>query len=169
MRQEIKAEREAEERQTVEAQIREARSNYNSRMIALQADNEEYKELMQQSISIPQSIEGPITMEMENGPEVAIFLAQNPDVCKELLEMTASQAVGEVWAISKKLAAGETEEAEEEEQEEKPKAAAVEEKPARRAPAPIRPVSSGASRSTIPLDKADFQAYKKLRAQGRVQ
>ena len=53
-------------------------------MIALQAENEEFKELMQQSINIPAAIEGPITLEMENGPEVAIFLAQNPDVCKEL-------------------------------------------------------------------------------------
>lgn len=166
VRQEIKAEREASEKQAFEAQVKEARSNYNTRMIALQAENEEFKELMQQSISIPASIEGPITLEMENGPEVAIFLAQNPDVCKELLEMSASRAVAEVWKISEKL-----EGAGEEEIEEKPeeKAKEVEEKPVRKAPAPIRPVLSGSSRSTIPLDKADYQAYKKLRAQGRVQ
>jgi hypothetical protein len=80
----------------------------------LQAENEEYKELMSQSISVPAAIEGPITLEMENGPEVAIFLAQNPDICKELTEMSASRAIAEVWKISEKLAEGKTEETDEE-------------------------------------------------------
>ena len=61
--------------------------------------------------------------------------------------MSASRAVAEVWKISEKLEAAEPEETEEKPEE---KAKEVEEKPARKAPAPIRPVSSGASRSTIP-------------------
>ena len=175
VKQEMKIEREAEQRTAFEEQIKEARSSYNARMIALQAENEEYKELMSQSISVPAAIEGPITLEMENGPEVAIFLAQNPDVCKELTEMSASRAIAEVWKISEKLAAGKTEEtdeekaqkeaAEAEEQEKAIKAAEIRKRP----PAPIKPVSGGSSRSTIPLDKTDYQAYKKLRSQGRVQ
>lgn len=173
VKQEIKADREASEKQAAEAQVKEARDRYNARMIALQAENEEFKELMSQNITIPKAIEAPITLEMENGPEVAIFLAQNPEVCQELIEMPPSRAIAEVWKISEKLAAGDGEETDEEkaeheaaEAEEKEKAAAAAAKAKLR---PIRPVSSGSSRSTIPLDKTDFQAYKKLRAQGRVQ
>ena len=166
VKQEIKAEREAQERQAVESQIKEARSKYNAKMIAIQAENEEYKELLEQDIKIPSSIEGPITLEMENGPEVAIFLAQNPEICQELLEMTSSRAIAEVWKISEKLEAAADKEGSEEEEE---VASAEPEKPTRKAPAPIKPISSGTSRSTIPLDSADFSTYKKLRAQGRVQ
>ena len=165
VKQEIKAERQAEQQQAAEAEIKEARDRYNKRMIALQSENEEYRELMEQDVLIPKSIIDPILYEMENGPEVAIFLAQNAEIREELNQMPSSKAIKEAWVISEKLAA------DEEEEEEKPeeKAKEVEEKPARKAPAPIRPVSSGSSRSTIPLDKADYQAYKKLRAQGRVQ
>ena len=42
-------------------------------------------------------------MEMENGPEVVIFLAQNPEICEELTQMSPSRAVAEVWRISEKL------------------------------------------------------------------
>lgn len=164
VKQEIKAEREAEETAKVEASNNAARGRYNQRMIALQADNEDYKELMSQNLKIPTAIYGPITLEMDNGPEVAIFLAQNPELCQELLEMTPSRAVAEVWMISQKLESAGTEEVEEE-VEEKP----VEKPAARKVPAPIRSVSGGNSRSTVPLGKTDFQSYKKLRDQGRVQ
>jgi hypothetical protein len=174
VKQELKAEREAEEKKTYEAQVNEARSKYNSRMIALQAENEDYKELMSQDIKIPTVLETPITLEMDNGPEVAIYLAQNPEFCEELLKMTPSKAIAEAWKISEKLAAGKSDEGEteeEEEEEDEPEEIKVEvaAKPKAKAPAPIRPVSGGTSRSTVPLGQADFQAYKKLRAQGRVQ
>ena len=166
VKQEMKAEAEAAQRQAFNEQVKEARNRYNTRMIALQAENEEYKELMQQDILVPDSIEWPITMEMENGADVTIFLAQNPEVCAELSRMSPSRAIAEAWRISEKLeAAGDESNKDEKEEEVK----IEEEKPAHRAPAPIRPVSSGTSRSTISLDKTDFAAYKKLRAQGRVQ
>lgn len=167
VRQEFKTEREAEAKAAVEAKANEARGRYNQKMIALQAEDEEIKELFQQDLKIPSSILEPITLEMDNGAQVSVFLAQNPQLCSELMEMTPSRAIAEVWKISEKLEAVGTEEVEEE-VEEKPKKVA-EDKPARRAPAPIRAVSGGSSRSTVPLGQTDFQAYKKLRAQGRVQ
>ena len=175
VKQEMKAEREAEQKAAFEEQIKEARKNYNTRMIALQNENPELKELLAQDISVPPAIEAPILYEMDNGPEVTMFLAQNPEVCQELMEMPPSRAIAEVWKISEKLAAGKTEETDEEkaekeaieaeEQEKAIKAAEIRKRP----PAPIKPVSGGSSRSTIPLDKTDYQAYKKLRSQGRVQ
>lgn len=175
VKQEMKAESEKQQRDAIEAQFQEARSRYNSRMIALQEETPEYKELMKQAINVPTSIEGPVTLEMENGPEVVIFLAQNPEICEELTKMSPSRAIAEVWNISEKLSGGADDEETEDEKEErealelteKEKAAAKEEKPKLR---PIRTVTSGSTtRSTIPLDKTDFSAYKKLRAQGRVQ
>lgn len=175
VKQEMRVEKENEQRQAQESVIKEAVNRYNSGMIKLQAENEDYKELMQQDIKVPSSIEAPIKLEMDNGPEVTIFLAQNPEICEELMKMKPSQAVAAVWKISEKLAGGanddetEDDKAEREALElaEKEKAAAKEEKPKLR---PIRTVTSGSTtRSTIPLDKTDFNAYKKLRAQGRVQ
>lgn len=168
VKQEMKSEKENEQRQAVEAQANEARGRYNEKMIALQAENPEYEELINQSTKIPTVIHGPITLEMDNGPEVAIFLAQNPEVCEELIKMSASRAIAAVWRISEKLeAGGKDEDAEESEEKEEVKAKEVEEKPKLR---PLRTVTGGGtSRSTIPLDKTDFNAYKKLRAQGRVQ
>ncbi len=170
VKQELKAERENEQKAAFQEQMKEASSAYNQRMIALEEADPEVKELMKQSIIIPKVIEGPMVFEMENGPDVAVFLARNPEICEELMGMKPSRAVAEVWNISEKLAAGETEEDEEQrERIEAEEAAKADKESKRKAPAPIRPVSGGSSRSTIPLDKASFADYKKLRSQGRVQ
>lgn len=168
VKQEMKAAAENEQKRAYENKVKEARSRYNVRMIALQEANPEIKEIMNQAISVPTVIEGPITEEMDNGEEVAVFLAQNPEICKELLEMSASRAIAAVWRISEKLeAGGKDEDSEEQEEKEEVKAKEVEEKPKLR---PLRTVTGGGtSRSTIPLDKADFASFKKLRSQGRVQ
>lgn len=61
---------------------------------------------------------------------------------------------------------------EEDEDEEEKKPEKKEETPAKivtKAPAPIKPVGTGATKSTVPLDKMDFQAYKQARKEKRVQ
>lgn len=170
VKQEMKAESEKQKREIIEYQIKEARGRYNARMIVLQAEDEEIKELMKQDIKVPTSIEGPVTLEMENGADVVVFLAQNPEICEELTKMLPSRAVAEVWRISEKLADGEKDEKDEKEEVEEKEEKVVAKEEEKLKPRPIRPVSSGSTtRSTIPLDKTDFAAYKKLRAQGRVQ
>lgn len=170
VKQEMKSEKEAEAKEAAAAATKEKYKSYNQRMIALQAENEEYKELMNQDISIPTVLETPLTLEMENGADVVIYLAKNPELCEQMLKMPPSKAIAEAWKISEKLARGKDEadeETEEKEEEQEEKEAVEEEKPKKKAPAPIKPISGGASRSTVSLDKSDFQAYKKLRAQGR--
>jgi hypothetical protein len=64
-----------------------------------------------------------------NGPEVAYYLGQHPEICQELSQMNAADAVAEIGAISYSLA--------------RPA------KPASRVtaqPAPIRPMSGGSTR-----------------------
>lgn len=170
-KQELKAEREAEAKHKEQTEKAEADKAYNSKMIELQAKNEEYVELMKQDIKVPTAIEIPVKYEMPNGPEVAIYLAQHPELCEKMVDAPPSKAIAMAWDVSRKLAgekislddAEPEEEAEEvEEPEEKP-----EPKLKTKAPAPIKPISGGKTQSTVPLDKTDFATYKKLRAQGR--
>lgn len=144
---------------------------YNEKMIELQASNEEYVELMKQDIKIPAAIESPIKYEMENGPAVALYLAQHPELCEKMVAAPPSKAIAMAWDVSRKLAGEKISLDEEEEPEVTEEEPEEEEKPEpklrTKAPAPIRPVSSGKTQSTVPLGKASFQDYKKLRAAGR--
>ncbi len=167
-KQELKAEREAEAKQHQATEKAEADKAYNAKMIELQASNEEYVELMKQDIKVPSAIEIPVKYEMDNGPEVAIYLAQHPELCEKMVAAPPSKAIAMAWDVSRKLA-GEKISLDDEEPEEE--AEEVEEKPEpklkTKAPAPIKPISGGKTQSTVPLDKTDYQTYKKLVAQGR--
>jgi hypothetical protein len=167
-KQELKAERESEAKQQQATEKAEADKAYNAKMIELQATNEEYVELMKQDIKVPVAIEFPVKYEMENGPEVAIYLAQHPELCEKMVAAPPSKAIAMAWDVSRKLA-GEKISLDDEEPEEE--AEEVEEKPEpklkTKAPAPIKPISGGKTQSTVPLDKTDYQTYKKLVAQGR--
>ncbi len=173
VKQELKAERESEEKEAVAAQTKEAVSNYNKKAIEAQSRYEDWKETMSQDITIPQIVGDAIIHSLKNGPDVAYFLGKNPEICEEMLSVHPLEAVAMAVKISESLENEQGQESDEEKAEreriEAEEAAKAAEKPARRAPAPIRPVSGGSSRSTIPLDKASFADYKKLRSQGRVQ
>lgn len=170
VKQEMKAEREAEEKEAQAAAAKEAISSYNKKAIEAQAAHEDWNEVFKQDINIPVIVGDAIVHTIKNGPEVAYFLGKNPEICEEMCAVHPLEAVAMAVKISEQLEKNSGEEAETEEEEEpEEKAAAEEEKPVRKAPAPIKPVSGGTTRSTIPLGKADFQTYKKLRAQGRVQ
>ena len=93
-------ERIAEDQAAAEATRKDALKRYNHRMIELQAQNEENVELMKQDIAIPAIIERPIMEEMENGADVALYLAKNPDFCEKLVEASPSKAIAMVWNIS---------------------------------------------------------------------
>ena len=166
MKQELKAEREAEEQKAAADERKGRISEYNKKAVEAQARYDDFSEVVAKNDEpIPANVGEAIIFDLENGPDVAYYLGKNTDVCKELMEMSPSQAMARIWEISKELGAEESEE------DDKPqeKAAAEEEKPKRKAPVPIRPVAGGTTRAAIPLDKTNFADYKKLRAQGRVQ
>lgn len=173
VKQELKAEREAEEKEAQAAAAKEAITSYNKKAIEAQAAHEDWNEVFKQDINIPIIVGDAIVHTIKNGPEVAYFLGKNPEICEEMCAVHPLEAVAMAVKISEQLEKNSGEEAETEEEEEPEekaeKAAAEEEKPVRKAPAPIKPVSGGTTRSTIPLAKTDYQTYKKLRAQGRVQ
>lgn len=92
-------------------------------------------------------------VELDNGPDVAYHLAKNPELVSKLKEMSEYRAIAEIGKISDKLTP-KTEEA----PAEKKKTAA---------PAPIKPVATGNTKSAVPLDEMSFEDYKKARQQGR--
>ncbi len=171
VKQEMKAEREAEEKEAVEAQAKKVQADYNKKAIEAQSQYDDWDEVVVKSdFKIPTMVGDAIVQTMTNGPDVAYFLGTHPEICEEMMAVHPLAAVAMAAKISEQLGAGKSEETEEgDEQESGEKAEAQPEKPKSRAPAPIKPVSSGSSRSSVPLGKTDFSTYKKLRQQGRVQ
>jgi hypothetical protein len=109
----------------------------------------DFKELSSaaKEIKIPETMTRQI-ISLENGPDVAIYLARNPQIARELAGMEPRASERELWRISGQVEAGH-----------RPKLVS-------QAPPPIRPVSGGSSRSTVPLDEADMTDYKKRRRAG---
>lgn len=105
--------------------------------------------------------------ESDNGPDVAYYLGKNPEEFAKLADLTPNGVQRAIWKLSEKLAKDEPAEEEEEEQEvkEEPKPKAKIES---KAPAPIRPVGSGATKSSVPLGEMSMRDFKKARAAGRV-
>ncbi|MBZ5660546.1 MAG: hypothetical protein LAO08_09075 [Acidobacteriia bacterium] len=89
--------------------------------------------------------------DLSNGPGVYAVLAKDPALSQHIASLPKSKAAVAIGRISASLERG-------------PDA----QRPHSNAPAPIRPVSGGTTRSTIQMDQTDMQTYKKLRSQGRV-
>jgi len=82
---------------------------------------------------------------LPNGPEVFRYLMLNGDVTKRLAEMRSrTDAVLELGRLSAKL----------------------DRRPTSHAPIPIRPVSGGSSKTSVPLDETDMTEFKKRRRAG---
>lgn len=150
-----------EEEAASQAERREVFDAYNQKVSEAQAKYDDWKEVVGQSIDLPKGV-GPAIIEMENGPDVAYYLGKHPEMCEELLQMGSLRAIGKVWRISEELAGEQEKEAKPEEKEEK------QEKLASKAPAPIKPVGGGSTKSSVPLDQLNMAEYKKARAAGRV-
>jgi hypothetical protein len=161
VRQELKEQKAAEERATEEARIQATYKAYNDRLLEARSHIEDFDEKMATAgdLKVPQSVYLSI-IEMENGPEVAIYLAEHPEMAAELMEMSPLRATANVWKLSESLAPEEKEE-----KEEKPP---VVEKIVSKAPPPIKPVGGGSTKSSVPLGEMSMRDYKKARAAGRV-
>jgi hypothetical protein len=86
--------------------------------------------------------------DLSNGPQVYAALAADPGLCQHLSTLSRSKSAVAIGRLSASLERGE--------------------RARSSAPPPIRPVSGGTSRSTMPLGETSYQDYKKLRDQGRV-
>lgn len=161
---------EADAKRDFEAREAEILKTYNARVAEAKSRYEDWSDVVNQEVDIPIAV-GRAILLMPNGPDVAYHVGQNAELREELLGLDPIEAVGRAWEISKELG-GKKEEAEENEGDEKAvETEETEEKPVKltsKAPAPIKPVGGGSTKSTIPLDKMNLKEYKKARAAGRV-
>lgn len=164
VRQELKAEKAAEEKRQEDARLKDIFDAYNKRLSEARALHEDFDEVIDQDVQIPTAVQMAI-FEMENGPEVVYFLGQHPDVCEDLMQMSQFQAIGKVWRISEGL---EPDKEDEKEKEDEPKAKAKDEEKPKAKFTPIKPVSGGSTKNHKPLDEMSMAEFKKARAAGRV-
>ena len=138
----------------------EVLTNYNERVDEFKAAHEDWGEVVGQNIDIPQGVQLAI-LEMENGPDVAYFLGLHPQVCRDLNAMSQPRAIVEIARISAKLE-GPAEKQENENQRGQ-KSGPDQVPVTSRAPAPIKPLSGHATKSTVSLDQLDYAEYRKVR------
>jgi hypothetical protein len=176
----LAAERERESTQSLEAERREIFDAYNSRVKEARAKYDDFDEVLSQNFSIMPGQEKTfesVTLtiyELENGPDVAYYLAQHPAERKELLSLSPNRAAAQLGRISDKLATSKEEEPEEEIEGEEPEEDSEEElrapeKKAAPAPKPITPVKKVAPTATgldddLPIDEWLKRREKQLAA-----
>lgn len=164
---------EADRRETQIAADKEAAKAYNAKAIEAQARHEDWDEVMKQETPIPSIVGDAIVHTLPNGAEVAYHLGKHPEICEQMMKAHPLEAVAMAVKISEQLAKenkGEDDEEEKKEEEEVPeKQETKPAKPVSKAPAPIKPVSGGTTKSSVPLDSMDMREYNKARKAGRVQ
>lgn len=153
---------ERQQRSTEESErqnsVRETWDAHNSRISEARAKYDDFDEVAKGmgDINIPQSATLAI-IEAENSADVCYYLATHTDEAKKLAEMKPLQQIAAITRISDKIKADSS----------SSQQAAPKPKPQSQAPQPIKPVGGGSnSKSSVPLDKEDFQAYKRRRANG---
>lgn len=151
----------AKENETAEQEVQQAQlqERFDAHVKRVEAAREKYTDYDQvvesieaENDELPEGVALTI-VELENGPDVAYHLAKNPEILSKLREMSSYRAIAEIGKIADKLAG-----TAEPKEPPKPKSAA---------PAPIKPVSTGATKSAVPLDEMSYSDYKKARASGR--
>lgn len=172
--------KEAEDRRkAADERLTSTFSAYNKGIETVKTQHDDWDEVMSQDIPIPMAVQNTIIGMGAKGPEVAYWLASNPDICDELVEVERSEgsaaAVLELGrylagrdtqagggSVSARRGAQKPEDDEEEQQAATPPAAR---RPQSRAPQPLKPVTGVSTRSTVPLDEMDFQDYRRIRDQ----
>ena len=167
VRQELKAEKQKESQAAEQARSKEIFDTYNEKVVEAKSRYEDWDEVIgKNTLEIPKGSIMAI-YEQDNGPDVAYFVASHPEVIEKLRDATIIGAIRIVEQISIELAKENPDVEEEDDEEQEEEKEKEEKKLTSKAPTPIKPVSSGATKSTKPLDQMDYQEYKKAKAAGR--
>lgn len=148
----------AESQRLAAEHIKNVWETYQSRTKEFAAEHDDFNEVVKDQ-QIPNSV-GMTIIKLKNGPAVAYYLGQNPDVCQELTELAETEgdevAIAELGVISRSLMP----------KEETP--VRSKEKQESKLPEPIKPVGARSSKSTVSLADMPYDDYKKARLAGRV-
>ena len=141
--------KENSERQSFEIERRKAAvDTYNEKISKARGEYDDWDEVVSGSkIIIPQAAVDAV-VELDNGPDVAYYLAQHPDEAEKLMDLSPVRTIAAITKIADKIA-GESA------------------KPAPKAkiepPTPITPVGASATRGNTPLDELSIREYIKIR------
>lgn len=132
--------------QEQEAQTKATFDSYNKRVSEFRGEHDDFDEVVgRDDISIPQSVQLAI-VEMDNGPEVAYYLGQNPEEAEKLLDLSPIKAIIAVGQIAATLTKD-----------------SPEPRPVSRAAAPVKPVGSSSTRSSVSLEELPQREYNRIR------
>jgi len=147
--------------------LRQTFETYNNAAAEFRREHDDYDEVLSADVPIHQGVQMAI-IEMDNGPAVAYYLGTHRDVAAKLMDMSEARAMAEVGRISATLGVSETDEPtskSEEEEEPVHRASPPPRKAISAAPAPIKPLGGGNTKSSLPMDQLDYAEYRKLRDQ----
>jgi hypothetical protein len=153
-----------EEQKAAKAQETEIETTYQTAVEAFKGDHADWDEVVGEAeISIP-VVAGNAIKQLENGPAVVYFLAQNPKEAQKIRGMSPVLAVAEIGRIAARLEKAPAEEA--------PTNNTSSRSPDRqpivsKAPAPITPLKGGNLRPTRDITSPDipYDEYRKIRDQ----
>lgn len=140
--------------------------DYNQQVETARTTHEDFDEVIDSDAKIPQ-LAIDVMKEMENGAEVAYYVAKHPEVREKLLEWNepyvrggGRKIISTLDSIADKLNGGSSSPS--------PPSEAPKPRPAvARPPAPIKPVGGASpSRSTVEPDSLSYRDYKKWRIKG---
>ena len=147
--QKLQQERAREAQEAESARLQRNFAAYNRQVSEATAKYEDFEEVVgRDDLLIPQVAQLAI-YELDNGAEVAYYLAKHPEQLEKLVEMNSDsliKVVAEVTRISDRL-----------------KGSPETKRPVSNAPNPIKPVGGAATRSATPIDKLPFDQYVKAR------
>lgn len=145
------AKKDAEARQADERErFRSVLTNFNKQLDAEREAHDDFDEVVGSPVEIPKSVELAIP-HLENGAAVAYHLGKNPDIAAKLMDMDPLQAVAYVGRISAELSPPSNGNR------------SPDKKPASKAAAPITPIETGSSRSSVALEDLTPSEYIKRR------
>lgn len=153
--------REAEkrDRETLEQNF----TSYRNQVEAFKEEHDDWDEVVNQDIPMHQSVQLAV-MEQENGAAVIYYLGTHPEYARKLAELTPLSAVMEIGRLSEKLKPASGSAAPSAGRGEPPK-------PKPKVPAPVRPVSTAATSSTLTSRDAaasgNYRAFKAAQRAGR--
>ena len=173
-RAELRAAQLAREQEEEKASIKEVFDAHNERIAQGRAKYEDYDEVVG-SANTPWKENNNADMaasqafqialfETDNGEEILYYLGQNHDEMDKFAGLSPAKVAMRVGILSERLAA---QQEKDEEPEEKAEDRQEEQPAAKKKPIPMKPVGTGATRSSVPLDKMSMEDYKKARAAGR--
>jgi hypothetical protein len=141
--------KENSEKQAVELERRKATvDGYNEKVSQARGNYEDWDEVVSGSkIIIPQAAVDAV-IELDNGPDVAYYLAQHPEEAEALMDLTPIRTIQVIGKLSDKVAG---------ERAAPPPKAKV--KP----PAPLEPVGGSATRSSLRMDEIPISEYIRIR------